>query len=143
LAAEDPALAAKRYESAAEAYKRVVDSPGEVALRSLAEIGLATALKNQARFRPAAEQRSFLDRALDHYLRVFYQKNLRPGESPDLATVRQAGLAAAELAESQQKWDEALGIYRRLQAELPQLRERMEKKILQALQAKEKAAGTK
>jgi TolA-binding protein len=141
LAALEPAQAVKRYENAAEAYRKAIESAQDVATRSRAEIRLGNVLQSLAALRPAAEQPPMLDQAFEHYIRVFYAKNLRDGEKPDTEAVMRAGLAAADLAESQKKWDQALGLYRRLQTELPPLRARMEKKIEQALQAKAKGTG--
>ena len=136
--AQDPAQAAKRLESAAEAYRKVVDAPVDVAVRSHAERGLGIVMEKQARLRPAAEQGPLFDAALEHYIRVFYAKNLRDGEQPDASSIKEAGQAAADLTEEQRKWDQAIGIYRRLQTELPSLKEPLEKRIERAQQAKQK-----
>ena len=136
--AQDPAQAAKRLESAAEAYRKVVDAPVDVAARSHAERGLGIVMEKQARLKPAAEQGPVFEGALEHYMRVFYGKNLRDGEQPDAPSIKGAGLAAADLTEELRKWDQAIGIYRRLQTELPPLRESLEKRIERALQAKQK-----
>jgi tetratricopeptide (TPR) repeat protein len=137
LAAQDPAQAAKRYESAAECYRKVVESTARVEPRSQAEIGLGIVLEKHAQLRPEAEQGALFGRALEHYLRVLYGKNLRDGEQPDPYWVKQAGLAAANLAEARKQWDQAVGIYRRLQAEIPALRTRLERKIEQAREAQQ------
>lgn len=139
LATQDPAQAAKRYEAAAAAYSRVLESGAPVKARSQAEVGLGIVLRKQAMLRPAPEQAAALEQALGHYLRVFYGKNLRDGESPDPYWLKEAGLEAAALAESQGKWSQAISLYQRLQLELPPLRARLQKKIEQAQQALEKA----
>jgi tetratricopeptide (TPR) repeat protein len=139
LATQDPAQAAKRYESAAEAYRRVIESSASVKARSQAEVGLGIVLRKQAPLRPVPEQAAALDQALDHYLRVFYGKNLRDGEAPDPYWLKEAGLEAAALAESLGKWNQAISLYQRLQIELPPLRARLDKKIEQAQRALEPA----
>jgi tetratricopeptide (TPR) repeat protein len=143
LATEDPAQAVTRYQNALAAYRRVVDSTAPVATRSQAEVGLGIVCEKLARLRPAAEQRVLLDEALDRYMRVFHTKNLRGGEQPDPYWVRAGGMAAAELAESQSKWDQAVAVYKRLQTELPSLRERLQKKIDQATKAREASGSAK
>lgn len=142
LATQDPAQAAKRYEAAADAYRRVIEANASVKARSQAEVGLGIVLRKQALLRPVAEQAAALEQALDHYLRVFYGKNLRDGEPPDPYWLKEAGLEAAALAESQGKWNQAISLYQRLQIELPPLRARLEKKIEQAQQALQKAGRT-
>jgi TolA-binding protein len=125
LATVDP----KRYDAAAAAYQKVMDSPAGPGLRSMAEVGLGLVLRKQAALKPAAEQAALLDAALTHFLNVLYGRNLREGEAPDPPWVRQAGLEAAELAESREQWSVALGIYQRLLTELPPLRARLERKV--------------
>ncbi len=125
LAAQDP----KRFDRAAEAFRKVIESPAGVALRSQAEVKLATTLEKQAPLKSANEQAAQLDQALTHYLRVLYGQNLRAGELADPFWMKRAGLAAAELAEAMKRTDTAIGLYQRLLTELPVLRPRMEKRI--------------
>jgi outer membrane protein assembly factor BamD (BamD/ComL family) len=125
LATVDP----KRYDAAAAAYQKVMDSPAGPGLRSMAEVGLGLVLRKQAALKPPAEQPALYEAAMTHFLNVLYGRNLREGEAPDPPWVRQAGLEAAELAESLQQWSVALGIYQRLLTELPPLRARLERKI--------------
>lgn len=125
LATVDP----KRYDAAAEAYRRVIESPAGAGLRSMAEVALGLVRRKQAALKSPAEQAALNEAAMTHFLNVLYGRNLRPGEAPDPPWVRQAGLEAAELAESQRQWDTALGIYQRLLTELPPLRPRFERKI--------------
>jgi outer membrane protein assembly factor BamD (BamD/ComL family) len=125
LASQDP----KRYADAAAAYRRVMDSAAAIAIRSMATIGLGTVLEKQAKPLPVGERKLLLDQAMDAYLSVFYLKNLREGEEPDPFWVKRAGLAAADLAESQQDRAAAIGIYNRLAQELPPLKGRAEKRI--------------
>ena len=126
LASADP----KRYPAAAEAYQRVIESPAGPGVRSMAEVALGLVLEKQAPLKPLAEQPGLFESAMSHYLSVFYGRNLRAGEEPDPAWLRQAGLKAAELAETLKQWDVAIGLYRRLITELPPLAPRFERKIL-------------
>lgn len=125
LATADP----RRYDAAAEAYQKVIESSAGPRLRSMAEVGLGLVLKKQAALKPAAEQPALFDEAMTHFLNVLYGRNLQPGEAPDPPWVRQAGLEAAELAESLRQWDAAIGLYQRLITELPPLKPRLERKI--------------
>ncbi len=139
LASQDP----RRYDAAAEAYKKVIDSAAGPAVRSMAEVGLGIVLEKQALLRPPAEQAALLDAAQDHYRSVFYGTNLRPGEQPDPSWLRQAGLSAAQLAQARHQWETAISLYQRLGKELPAIRSRFDKKIeeLRALQAGAAAGG--
>ncbi len=137
LATLDP----KRYDSAANAFRRVLESPADASLRSQAEWKLGVVLEKQAQLKPPPERAALSEQALDHYLRVLYAKNLRPDEQPDPYWLKRAGLSAAELAESLKKWDVALGLTRRLITDLPILRPRLEKKI-EDLQAARQSADT-
>lgn len=137
LATQDP----KRYDAAAEAYRRVIESPADVATRSQGEFKLAAVLEKQAQLRPAAERTPLEDQALDLYLRVLYGRNLRDGELPDPYWMKRAGLAAADLAETQKKWDLAISLCQRLIAELPPLRARLQKRIDDLQAARQKAAA--
>ncbi|MCX8107604.1 MAG: tetratricopeptide repeat protein, partial [Verrucomicrobiae bacterium] len=125
LAAVDP----KRYDMAADAFTKVIQSTANIAIRSQAEFELGVVREKQASLLPEADRRRRLDEAMDHYLRVLYGRNLRAGESPDPYWVKRAGLAAAELAESQNRPEIAISVYRRLLTEIPVLRSRLEKKI--------------
>ncbi len=125
LATVDP----KRYDAAAEAYRKVIESPAGAGLRSMAEVARGLVFKKQAALKPPAEQPALYEAAMTHFLNVLYGRNLRAGEAPDPPWVRQAGLEAAELAEALRQWDVALGIYQRLVRELPPLRARFERKI--------------
>ena len=118
-----------RFAAAAVAYQNALGAAADVAVRSMAEVGLGIVLEKEAPLHPPAEQAALLDRALDHYTNVLYGKNLRDGEQPDPWWVKKAGLAAADLAEAQKKWDVAIGLCRRLVVELPPLRPRLEKRI--------------
>ncbi|MBK9139163.1 MAG: tetratricopeptide repeat protein [Verrucomicrobia bacterium] len=138
LAAQDP----KRFDRAAEAFRKVIESNAGVALRSQAEVKLATTLEKQAALKPPAEQAAQLDQALGHYLRVLYGQNLRPGELADPHWVKRAGLAAAELAEALKRVDTAIGLYQRLLTELPALRPRMERRIAELEKARTSGAGS-
>ncbi|MCP5517861.1 MAG: tetratricopeptide repeat protein [Verrucomicrobiales bacterium] len=127
IASQDP----RRYQSAAEAYRRVVDSDAPASTRSMAECGLALVLEKQAATQPEAARPANLGEALNHYLQVFYGKNLRDGETADPYWVKRAGLAAIDLAESAQRTELAIGLCQRLIEELPPLRARLEKRLSQ------------
>lgn len=137
LASQDP----KRYDTAAEAFRKVIDSPADISIRSQARWKLGVVLEKQAALKPVTDRLALESEALDCYLGVVYPKDLRPGEQPDPYWVKRAGLSAAELAEAQKKWDVAIGLYQRLLTELPPLRGRFEKKIEELQAARQKAGG--
>ena len=137
LATQDP----KRYDLAVDALRKVIESSAAPTDRSRAEYELGVVRHKQSELRSDNDRVALANQALDHYLRVLYGQNLRPGEAPDPLWVKRAGLAAAELAESLKKTDTAIGIYQRLLTELPPLRPRFEKKIEELQAAKAKASG--
>lgn len=136
LATVDPS----RYDAAAAAYRRVLESSAGADVRSLAEVGLGIVLSKQADLKPAAEQAALQDAAMTHFLNVLYGRNLRPGEVPDPQGIQQAGIEAALLAQLRGQWETAAGVYQRLITELPPLRPQLEKKI-EELRAKISAAS--
>lgn len=125
LAATDP----RRYQAAADAYRQVISSTAPIGLRSMAEVGLAIVYERQAATLPEAMRPEFYDQALEHYLQVFYAKNLREGELPEPYWVKQAGLSALELAEQLGRTELAIGLCQRLIQELPPLRSRLEQRL--------------
>lgn len=137
LASSDP----KGYDSAVEALRHVIDSPADISVRSQAEWKLGVVLEKQAQVKAAPDRSAVETEALDHYIRVLYGKNLRPGEQPDPYWVKKASVSAAELAEAQKKWDVAIGLTQRLMTEIPALRPRLEKKLEELQAARQKAGG--
>jgi TolA-binding protein len=122
-----------QYSNAWKAFQQVVDAPwADAASRSEAEVGLATVLEKLALTQTPEVRAVSLQSALDHYLNVFYEKNLRAGEAPDLFWVKKAGMEAGRLAESLQAWPQALKLYQRLQTQIPSLKPMLENKILKA-----------
>jgi TolA-binding protein len=129
LAAQDP----KRYDDALEAYRRAREHPAAgVALRSQAEVGLGMVFEKQAQLKTGPERAEPNRLALDHYLNVVYGKVLKDGETADVFWVKEGGLRAAALLETQQRWDEAVKLYERLRELVPPLRPVLEKKLERA-----------
>lgn len=129
LAAQD----ASRYTNALQFYQKVMDSPASpLSERSDAECGVAGVLEAQARSMAPPEQLPLLKQALDHYLNIALENNLRAGEKPDPYWLGRAGLEAARIFEFQNQWTEAANLYQRLQKALPNLRGILEKKVDQA-----------
>lgn len=136
LASQEP----DRYAAAAENYRLVIDSKtADVPTRSQAEIGLAKVFEAQARAKPPAEQGPLLDQATDHCLNVLHGKNLREGETADPFWLREAGLLAAKIFKSQQRWDQARKTYERLRELLPALAPAWDRELEQL--AKQTAAA--
>jgi TolA-binding protein len=134
LAGSDPPEP-RAYQAASNVYQRAIENPAAtVAVRSQAEVGLATVLENQARTETGELREALLSQALDHLLNVFYEKNLGPDEEPDLFWVKQAGWEAGRLAELLQAWPQALKLYQRLEVMIPSLEPLLQNKILKASQ---------
>lgn len=129
LAAQD----SSRYLQASNFYQKVFSAPlADIAARSQAEVGLAEVLKKQAATRSPAEQTTLLNLALDHYLNVVLEKNLRPGEQPSPFWLAKAGQDAAQMLENQARWPEVVNLYQRLLSVLPSQQAGLEKKLDQA-----------
>jgi TolA-binding protein len=128
LATQDPQL----YEAAAEAYSKAMSPAANVHVRSQAEIGLAIVREKQAATKTAPDSTNYLKMARDHYLNVLHGVNLRDGEQCSPQWAKEAGFAAARLAEDQQEWEVAANIYKRMASLLPPLRAVVEKKLERA-----------
>jgi tetratricopeptide (TPR) repeat protein len=121
---------AKLYDSAAEAYQRVLAWPtADVGARSQAELGLALVRERQAQLGDAPDSAALSRLARDHYLNILFGSNLRDGEQPVPYWLKEAGLAAARLAEDGNDWERALKIYQRLLSLLPPMRPMLEKRM--------------
>jgi TolA-binding protein len=129
LAVQDP----KSYDSAAEAYRQAMKST-MVENRSQAEVGLGKVIEKQASLRPPPNNKSLLVEARNHYLNVFNGTNLGEEEKPSAFWVKEAGFAAARLAEDQQEWQVAANIYERLSKLLPPVQDVVQKKLDRALE---------
>lgn len=119
------------YTNAIDAYQQVLAPAGvaDVSTRSQAELGIGIVLERQAQSKVAPEGTELLNAAREHYLNVFYGKNLRADEKPDPFWLNKAGLAAARLAEEQKQWDLAINIYSRLVSTTPALQTSLNRKI--------------
>jgi TolA-binding protein len=128
---------AKYYERAQEYYTKVLAAPASVPVRSQAEVGLGLLWEKQILTLPAVERPEAIKRALEHYLNVVHGNNLNEelGEKADPFWVKKAGLAAANLAETQQQWETAIRLYQRLQGLLPALQDQWARKIKAAREA--------
>jgi TolA-binding protein len=131
LGGSDP----RAFLSASNAYQRAMLSPtAGVSTRSLAEIGMATVFEAQARKLDKPAATPMLEKALNHYLNVFYAKNLREEESPDVFLVKRSGLEAGRIAETLGLWRQARRIYERLIDLIPVMQQPLENKILKLSQ---------
>jgi len=112
------------FEGATNAFLACMNHPeATVSDRSRAELGLGRTFERLAESRPASEQAPLLVAAREHYLNVFYQRNLdnERGEIPDNTWIQQACELAARLAIRQQEWANAARLYERLREMLPVL----------------------
>ena len=121
------------YDDATNDYARVVISTNaSVSARSQAQIGIGIALEKMAALAAGTNQTALLGLALDNYVDVLHEENVRGNEIGDPFWVEKAGLQAAAVAETLDKWDQAADIYGRLEKLLPQLSGSLDKKIAEA-----------
>ena len=125
-------------------FQRIVDEPAaDGSARSIAKVGLAIVLQKQAAEAPTKEKREELQtNALNHYLDVLDGRILRKDESPNPFWTKKAGMDAAQLASTINRWDIAAHIYERLIELLPTLRPMLQDRLLKA-QAQAKLAQTR
>ncbi len=127
LATRDP----NQYTNATRAFRQVLDSAGaDVAARSEAVVGLGRVAEHLAELEKGEARTARLREALDHYLDVFYKKNLRDGERAAAWWQKEAGVRAAKLlTESLHDSGAAERIYEELGKEFPPLRQSFERKL--------------
>jgi outer membrane protein assembly factor BamD (BamD/ComL family) len=115
------------FASATNAYAQVfaTNSIADISARSQAQVGFAQALEKLA----IQGDSTNLQLALDAYLDVFQQTNLRDGETADLFWVKEAGLRAAPLVGTLLDARRQTNFYIELEKELPQLKAAIDKKI--------------
>ncbi len=124
---------AQYYETARAAYSNVLASAtARVTARSQAEVGLGLVLDKQARLLPAGEPAAARQAALERFLNVAYERNLRDGERADAFWVKRAALEGARLAEELQLWPAAASLYEHLGRLLPALKPGLEPKLQKA-----------
>ena len=116
--------------SATNTYAQIfaTNSAADSSLRSRAQVGYAQALEKLAAQNVNGDKAN-LQVALDAYLEVFEQSNLREGETADLFWVKEAGLKAATLVGSLLDAERQKIFYAALEQKLPQLSAAIEKKI--------------
>jgi TolA-binding protein len=132
--------------NALQAYQHVIDmTNADVNARSMALVGQAIVLQNQAEQKTGPEKKALLESALTNYLSVFYGKNLlRDGEQAESFWVKEAGLKMAALLTGPsevQNWQQALSVYERLKKFLPVLGPFLDEKIRMLNKVREKAGG--
>lgn len=121
------------FEQATNAYVKVGTSPrANAAARNEARCALADVAEKRAQQLTGEQQTALLNQALNYYLDVLYEKDLRDGEDRDLIWTARAGEEAARLAQSLEQWERAARIYERLQDLIPASRDKYEKKKLKA-----------
>lgn len=111
---------------ATNAFLACMNHPlASVSERSQAEVELGQAIEKDAEKQPPAARPALLDAARDHYLNVFYQKNIdrKKGEVADNLWLKQSCEAAAKLARNRHNFAAAAGLYEHLREMLPVLSE--------------------
>jgi hypothetical protein len=128
--------------NALQAYQHVIDmTNADVNARSMALVGQAIVLQDQAEQKTGPEKQALLESALNKLTAVFYGNVLREGERAESFWVKEAGLKMAALLtepDEVQNWEQALRVYERLKKLLPVLGPSLDAKILKA---REKAGG--
>ncbi|MGA2658874.1 MAG: tetratricopeptide repeat protein [Verrucomicrobiota bacterium] len=135
--------------NALQACQHVIDmTNADVNARSMALVGQAVVLQKQAEQKTGPEKKALLESALNKYMAVFYDKNLREGEQAESFWVKKAGLDLAALLTEPgevQNWPQALNVYGDLKKRLPVLGPSLDAKILnldaKILKARERAGG--
>jgi TolA-binding protein len=119
------------YDAATNAYAQVLNTnvQANISLRSQAQIGIGIALEKKAELATGTNQTALRELALNNYVDVLHQENLRDDEAADLFWVHEAGLKAAAAAETLGEWGQAAAIYAELKKWLPQLSGSLDKKI--------------
>jgi TolA-binding protein len=136
LATADP----KHYDRAIEAYQQVLQSPrADVSARANADFGIAVVYETRAAAATGEEQTALLNQALGRYLYVVEGRRLRENETADPSWVKESALAAARIAEEQQRWDVAENLYRRLMNLLPPTRGLCEARLQRLTQIRAQA----
>ena len=126
LASEDP----KQYESATNAYLNVLtNKTADAALRSMALCGIGKAFELQAAGQPASESTNCFTAAFEHYYDVVLGAGLLAQTGTDPFWLKEAGMAAARIAEDRRQWKTAIRIYERIGSVLPPLKARLQDKI--------------
>ncbi len=119
------------YGDVSNAFRQVIDSTNApISARAQAKLGLAITLEKMAEPATATNRVALLTLALNQCLDVFDGSVLRDGEKPDPGWRRDAGIKAAQLAETLQKVPQAIHIYEELCDLVPSARMRFEKSIL-------------
>jgi len=117
------------YTNAINMYQAIVSFPPEdlsVATYSQAEVALGL----------IAEREGHIDEALDHYCNVLYGMD---SDHFDPYWVEQAGNPAARIYAQRQQWEKAIKVYQRVLKAVPSLRRPLEKAIIEAQTAADKA----
>jgi len=124
--------------SATNAYAQVfaTNSIADISARSRAQVAYAMTLKKMAD-QAGGTDTSNLRLALNTYLDVFFQQNLRDGEVADPGWVKEAGFRAAPMVGTLLDASRQINFYNALELKLPQLKASIDKKI-DALQQSQK-----
>jgi hypothetical protein len=116
------------YDAATNAYAQAFHSPvAGIAARSQAQIGFGLVLEKKAALATGADSKALLQSALDNYLDVFYETNLRGEEMADSFWIKKAGLQALPLVQLPGVADPEKFIDH-LEELFPQLKDSLEKK---------------
>jgi TolA-binding protein len=126
LASQEPA----QYERATNAYWQVLtNKAADAELRSKALFAIGRAFELQAAGLPASEATNLLSAAFEHYYDVVIGAGPLAQTGTDPLSLKEAGLAAARIAEERRQWKRAISIYERMAPAVPTLKRRLQDKI--------------
>jgi TolA-binding protein len=116
------------YDIATNDYAQVLNTniAATITTRSMAQVGLGKALEQKAGLVTGTNQTALVQMALNNYLDVFYENNLRDNETADPYWTEEAGIQALHLIETSGLANTNRFIDRMEQL-LPELRDSLEK----------------
>ncbi len=120
-----------RYHDALAFFQKSLVAPNsDIETRSLADYGIGTVLLGISEVVVEARDRNRLqEEALGRFLRVFYQKNRLPGETPIPYLLEQCGIKAVETAQVLGRMNEAANVTRRLMDLFPPLKPKFQARL--------------
>ncbi len=118
------ALDFTRYAKATNFYLMVITNQtasADIEVRTEAEVGLGALYKSQAGLtnKTAAERSALYGAALEHFLNVAHEQNLRGKEKPVAFWLAKAGQEAADILEYREQWPAVIKLCEDLLPKLP------------------------
>ena len=126
LASQDP----MQYASATNAYWNVLtNKTADAELRTKALVAIGRVFELQAAGMPANEATNLISAAFEHYYDVVIGAGPLAQTGSDPLSLKEAGLAAARIAEDRRQWKRAISIYERMMPVVAPLKQKLQDKI--------------